>query len=195
MMSSDRMNRKEAAIYGVVTVVVLLALFALTPGPGVAGVTGPTGPTGPTGTTGTTGTTGPSGPIPTTTTTLPSQGEPVCDESFNPAGNNIPPAGLTLPGVKGGQNPDGFYIIGSTDGTDVCVTNTDGSAQFGPFESGSTVKLTEAPGKTPDEKPIGGPNSAVIDHITLDTDPRVCLVVSDVCSARCVDCLLPPPPK
>jgi hypothetical protein len=128
-----------------------------------------------------------------TTSTLP--GSPVCIESFNPAGKNIPPAGLTLPGTKGGQNPDGFYLIGSTDGTSVCVINDDGSAQFGPFISGSTVKITEAPGATPGDKPIGGPKSAVIDHITLDTDPLVCLIVGDVCSARCVSCLVPPPPK
>ena len=184
-------------MYALVAVVVLLALFALKPAPGLAGVTGATGATGTTGASGPTGPTGSttSTTPPTTTTTLPPPGEPVCNESFNPAGNNIPPAGLTLPGVKGGQNPDGFYIIGSTDGSDVCVTNADGSAEFGPFDSGSTVKLTQAPGATPDDKAIGGPNSAVIDHITLDTDPRVCLVVSGVCSARCVDCLLPPPPK
>jgi hypothetical protein len=125
----------------------------------------------------------------------PRQGQPVCVESFNPAGKNIPPAGLTLPGTKGGQNPDGFYLVGSTDGSDVCVTNADGSAAFGPFDSGSTVKLTEAPGATPNEKPIGGPKSAVIDHITLDTDPLVCLFVSGDCSDQCVSCLLPPPPK
>jgi hypothetical protein len=129
----------------------------------------------------------------TTTTTL--GGKPKCEESFNPAGKNIPPAGETLPGTKGGQNPDGFYVIGSTNGADVCVTNNDGSAQFGPFESGVTVKITEAPGATPEDKPIGGPNSAVVDHITLDTDPLVCVVVGDVCSARCVSCLVPPPPK
>ena len=53
---------------------------------------------------------------------------------------------------------------------DVFVTNASNSVTFGPFASGSVVKITEAPGATPSSKPMGGPNSAVAAHIKLDSD-------------------------
>ena len=124
-----------------------------------------------------------------------------CVESVNPSGKNIPPAGsTTLPGSKGGKNDDGFYAISgqdAEDGTaDVFVTNASGSATFGPFPSGSVVKLTEAPGKkTPTSKPMGGPNSAVAAHITLDSDAFVFAVDSTGAASPLVSCLVPPPPK
>jgi len=43
-----------------------------------------------------------------------------CIEYVNPHGQTIPPAGsTTLPGPKGGQNEDGFYLLGATDLTAV----------------------------------------------------------------------------
>lgn len=123
--------------------------------------------------------------------------EAFCTESVNPAGKKIPPAGsTTLPGPKGGQNEDGFYELGSVDAEAmVFVSNASGSAVFGPFPSGTVVKITEAPGATPKSKPIGGPNSAVAAHITLDSDPVVFAVDSSGLVSAPVDCLVPPPPK
>lgn len=123
-----------------------------------------------------------------------------CVESVNPAGKKIPPAGsTTLPGSKGGKNEDGFYqLIGEDleDGTaDVFVRNVSGSATFGPFASGSTVKITEDPDATPVSKPMGGPNSAVAAHIILDSDAIVFAVDSFGAVSPEVSCLVPPPPK
>jgi hypothetical protein len=123
-----------------------------------------------------------------------------CTESVNPAGKVTPPAGsTTLPGSKGGQNEDGFYkIIGvDTEDTtvDVFVTNASGSATFGPFPSGSVVKITEATGATPSSKPMGGPSSAVAAHITLDSDAFVYAVDSFGVSSLVDSCLVPRPPK
>jgi hypothetical protein len=102
----------------------------------------------------------------------------MCMESVNPSSYKIPPAGsTTLPGSQGGDNEDGFYALIGQDAEDgtapVFVTNASGSATFGPFSSGSVVMITEAPGRTPTAKSIGGPNSAVAAHITLDSDAFV----------------------
>jgi hypothetical protein len=126
-----------------------------------------------------------------------------CTESVNPAGKTIPPDGkTTLPEPKGGQNEDGFYVlraIDDEDGTlDVWVTNASGLALFGPvfgpFASETTVKITEAPGATPNAKPMGGPSSAVAAHIKLDTD-AVVFAIDSAGALSSVNCLVPPPPK
>jgi hypothetical protein len=115
-----------------------------------------------------------------------------CVENVNPHGQNIPPAGsTTLPGPKGGQNEDGFYKIGSSNGSAVTVVT--GGVTFGPFPSGSVVKYTQAPGSTPTSKKIGSENGqagAVIVHIT---GPDELVVVSSDGSRQ--TCLVPPPPK
>jgi hypothetical protein len=117
---------------------------------------------------------------------------PFCTESVNPHGQNTPPAGsTTLPGPNGGQNEDGFYLIGSDVGTAVSVVT--GGVTFGPFPSGSVVKYTQAPGATPSIKTIGsttGQAGAVIVHITGPDE----LVVRSV-DGNTVTCFVPPPPK
>jgi hypothetical protein len=123
-----------------------------------------------------------------------------CDESVNPSGGKVPPAGhTTLPGPKGGQNEDGFYqLIGldAEDGTaPVFVSNASGSVVFGPFASGSVVKITEDPDATPISKPMGGPNSAIAAHIILDSDAVVFAVDSFGAVSPSVGCLVPQPPK
>jgi hypothetical protein len=123
-----------------------------------------------------------------------------CVESVNPSGKRIPPAGrATLPGPKGGQNEDGFYALFGEDAEDgtapVFVTNGSGAVTFGPFVSGSVVKVTEAPGAEPTSKPMGGPNSAVAAHIKLDSDAFVFAVDGFGEMSPVVSCLVPPLPK
>jgi hypothetical protein len=117
---------------------------------------------------------------------------PFCTESVNPHGQNTPPAGsTTLPGPNGGQNEDGFYLIGSDVGTAVSVVT--GGVTFGPFPSGSVVKYTQAPGATPSSTTTGSVNGqagAVIVHIIGPDE----LVVRSV-DGTTVTCFVPPPPK
>ncbi len=63
--------------------------------------------------------------------------EAECIETTNPHGKNVPPAGsTTLPGPKGGQNEDGFYLLGATDDVDpdpqIFVVDTGTGPSSGP---------------------------------------------------------------
>jgi hypothetical protein len=119
-----------------------------------------------------------------------------CVETTNPHGKTIPPAGQTEPGTnpKSGQNPDGFYLIGTTSGEDVVFVEDGGSGTiFGPFAPGTKIKYTQAPGATPGEQKIGSTNGeagAVAVHITGTGDA---FVFSG--NGVRVPCLVPPPPK
>jgi hypothetical protein len=119
-----------------------------------------------------------------------------CVETTNPHGKTIPPAGQTAPGTnpKSGQNPDGFYLIGTTSGEDVVFVEDGGSGTiFGPFAPGTKIKYTQAPGAIPGEQKIGstsGQAGAVTAHITGTGDA---LVFSG--NGVRVPCLVPPPPK
>jgi hypothetical protein len=124
----------------------------------------------------------------------PPDGAALCEESVNPHGQTIPPAGSsTLPGPQGGQNEDGFYLISSTTGVDVIVVDTGSGTEFGPYPSGTVVKYTEANGATPTEKTIGstsGQAGAVLVHITGTGDMGVRTSDSGI-----TVCFVPPPPK
>ena len=119
---------------------------------------------------------------------------PICEESVNPHGETVPPAGsTTLPGPRGGQNEDGFYAIGSDTGVDVFVVDLGTGTTFGPYPAGTVVKYTQAPGATPSEQKIGsdsGQAGAVEVHIRGQGDMGVRTADSGV-----VECLVPPPPK
>ncbi len=115
-----------------------------------------------------------------------------CQPTTNPSGKNVPPAGNN---PASGQNPDGFYILLATDLVDpnpeIRVADTGSSFVAGPYSSGTKIKLTQAPGATPNAKP--GPGD--IDwHITLKGDAIVIATDDSGNSAR-VLCLVPPPPK
>jgi hypothetical protein len=127
-----------------------------------------------------------------------------CVESVNPHGKTVPPAGYsTLPGPKGGKNEDGFYRICASDNVDpapdIYVGTNCANPEFGPFSSGTVVKITQAPGAAPSIKKIGSTNGqagAVAWHITLPTDPVIKAVDSSgnyKCCSCC--CPVPPPPK
>lgn len=124
----------------------------------------------------------------------------LCIETVNPAGKNVPPAGsTTLPGPKGGQNEDGFYQLLGMDILDpspqVFVNDTGSGTIFGPFANGTRIKYTEANGATPNQKSIGGPNSAVAWHITGTGDAAVYAVNNANIKSAEVLCKVPPPPK
>lgn len=128
--------------------------------------------------------------------------EAACTESVNPHGKKIPPAGsTTLPGSRGGQNEDGFYLLEAEDDSglpvEIVVMNLSGSFTSAAYLSGTTVKITEAPGAIPSEKPMGSSNGlagAVASHITLDSDAVV--VATDAAGNETrVTCFVPPPPK
>jgi len=119
-----------------------------------------------------------------------------CAEYVNPHGATIPPAGQTAPGTnpKSGQNPDGFYQIGSTDGSQVYVIDTATGTKFGPYPNGTVIKYTEANGGDPKTLTIGSTNGqagAVQVHIFGRGDPAV----QSVNGGTLTVCYVPPPPK
>ena len=115
-----------------------------------------------------------------------------CTPTTNPGGKNIPPAGNN---PSSGENPDGFYVLGATDAVDpnptVTVSDTRSSFVAGPYASGTKIKLTQAPGATPNVKPGAG---AIDWHITLKGDAVVTATDSSGNTAS-VTCHVPPPPK
>jgi hypothetical protein len=126
-----------------------------------------------------------------------------CTETTNPAGKTVPPAGsTTLPGPKGGQNEDGFYLLSAKDVAPVPLTPdpnpkiyvADSGSTFvsGPYANGDKVKITQAPGATPNDKPMAGVIAA---HITLKGDALVYAVDASGNVSAKVSCKVPPPPK
>lgn len=115
-----------------------------------------------------------------------------CVKGVNPSGENIPPA-------NGGQRPNGFYQLLATDKFDpnplIFVKDMGSGTIFGPFSSGTTIKYTQALGATPDEKEMGGPDSAVAMHIKGTGDAAVYSVNFVNNKSPEVSCLVPPPPK
>jgi uncharacterized protein YegL len=126
-----------------------------------------------------------------------------CEETVNPHGKTVPPAGsTTLPGPKGGQNEDGFYKLTAIDAFDpnprIFVLDTGSGVVFGPFPSGTVVKYTEAAGATPKIKKMGstqGQAGAVNWHIIGNGDMNVYAEDAAGNRADCTSCLVPPLPK
>jgi hypothetical protein len=115
-----------------------------------------------------------------------------CTPTTNPSGKNIPSAGNN---PKSGQNPDGFYLLTASDAVDpnpqIRVADTGSSFVAGPYLSGTTIKLVQAPGGTPNVKPGVG----VIDwKITLKGDALVSATDASG-NTSTVSCKVPPPPK
>jgi len=113
-----------------------------------------------------------------------------CDKGVNPAGNQTgtkPNAGYA----------DGFYQLNATDNLDpnpmIYIRDTgDSSVNFGPYPSGTTIKLTQAPGAAPSVSPGTG---AVDYKVKLRGDAQ--LVATDAAgnvSATAL-CLVPPAPR
>ncbi len=115
-----------------------------------------------------------------------------CVPTTNPAGKVVPPAGNN---PKSGQNPDGFYQLLAADNCDpnpaIYVADSASAFTAGPFQSGDKVKITQAPGVTPVQKPGAG---VIVAHILLKGDAVVVAVDASGNMARCM-CLVPPAPK
>jgi hypothetical protein len=103
-----------------------------------------------------------------------------------------------------GPNPDGtivpapeagFRTLRASDivdtAVDIFVTDNASTAKFGPYPSGTNIKLIQAPGATPAAKPGQG---AVNWIINLKGD-AVLLAVDNFGNTATVTCLVPPPPK
>ena len=116
-----------------------------------------------------------------------------CRPTTNPGGKNVPKAGTN---PKSGQNPDGFYILRVSDNLDpnpqIFVHDSASAAVFGPFADGTRIKLTQAPGAKPSQKPGAG----VIDwKIKLKGDAELFFVDASGNVSGPVTCRVPPPPK
>ncbi len=116
-----------------------------------------------------------------------------CAPTTNPSGKNVPQAGNN---PSSGQNPDGFYVLTAVDAVDpnplITLADSGSSATFGPFQSGTKIKLTQAPGSTPSEKP----GARDIDfHITIKGDALVTATDASGNTSAPISCLVPPPPK
>lgn len=72
-----------------------------------------------------------------------------CEQGPNPSGN-----------VPQGGDPDGFFMVTASDNVDptveVWVEDTGSDAVFGAYASGTTLKITQAPGATPKETAFQG---------------------------------------
>lgn len=109
-----------------------------------------------------------------------------CRPTNNPGGGTVPPA----------DNEDGFFVLTATDAVDpnpqVYVADSASAAVFGGFAGGTKIKLVQAPGATPNQKPGVGD----IDwRITLKGDALVHGVDASGNQSDPVSCLVPPPPK
>ncbi len=115
-----------------------------------------------------------------------------CIAGVNTSGENIPPAGEKSPG----QNEDGFYQIFATDNVDAEDTLDIYINGFGAFESGDTVKITEAPGAKEDKMQKIGSNKLdfVVAHLILKTD-AVLTVTDSAGNESSITCYVPPVPK
>lgn len=116
-----------------------------------------------------------------------------CPATTNPSGNNVPKAGSN---PSSGQNPDGFYRLTASDSVDpnptITIHDTGSSATFGPFPSGTTIKLTQAPGATPGQQP----GSGVVDwHITTKGDASVTATDASGNTSAPILCRVAPAPK
>ena len=116
-----------------------------------------------------------------------------CAPTTNPSGANVPSAGNN---PKSGQNPDGFYVLTASDAVDpsprLTLADSGSAATFGPFADATKIKLTQAPGATPSQKP----GSGVIDwEIKLKGDGRLTATDASGNTSAPVWCKVPQPPK
>ncbi|MGH9136654.1 MAG: hypothetical protein ACRD0G_06355 [Acidimicrobiales bacterium] len=117
--------------------------------------------------------------------------EPACTAGPNPNGNRPPgarPQGTTV--------SHGYFTVSATDVIDpdpqVFVRDTGSGTVFGPFASPTNIKWTQAPGGTPGQQAMGGPNSVVPWHLTGNGDAEVFAVDASGNVSDPVLCTVPP---
>lgn len=125
-----------------------------------------------------------------------------CVPTTNPAGDHVPNAGDGQgSNANSGKNPDGFYELLANDncepadGSEIWIKDSSegpcgGAFAAGPYPSGTTVKLTQSPGKNA-VKPMAGVIAA---HINTKGEP-VMVVTDPSGNTACSLCFVPPPPK
>ncbi|MFC1916902.1 hypothetical protein ACFLX1_02095 [Chloroflexota bacterium] len=128
-----------------------------------------------------------------------------CLENVNPHGQKTPPAGsTTLPGSKGGQNEDGFYLLDAEDlvwpdaALVIYVTDMGSGTVFGPYTVGTVIKYTESAEAIPEAKKIGsekGKAGAVAVHIIGNGDAMIVATDGSGNDSDPSVCLVPQPPK
>jgi len=115
-----------------------------------------------------------------------------CDETTNSSGKNTPKAGKNA--GKSGQNPDGFYLLGGSDGesglASLVLTDTGSDAAFS-FDPGTSIKLIQANGATPNVKPGSGSTDW---KVQLKGD-GVVVATDNVGNTSSTTCRVPQPPK
>jgi hypothetical protein len=116
--------------------------------------------------------------------------EASCDPTTNPAGKKVPPAG----GKPGKQNPDGFYVLTASDNVDptvdIFLVDDVSGTVFGPFETGTKIKLVQAPGAKPALKPGAG----AIDWKVRFKGDAILSVTDAAGNTTEVSCRVPPKP-
>lgn len=104
-----------------------------------------------------------------------------CPQGPNPAGK-----------VSSPSNQDGYYRMIATDDADpgvrIWVRDTASNLRFGPYTSGTTFKLTQAPGGKVEVKPFTG---AVLNKFTLNGDAELIGIDASGNTSRTV-CSVPP---
>ncbi|MEN3310051.1 MAG: hypothetical protein V7603_6253 [Micromonosporaceae bacterium] len=112
---------------------------------------------------------------------------PSCAQTNNPSGGTTPPA----------KNEDGFFVLKAKDIADpsavvYIIDSADTSVKFGPYPSGTKIKLVQAPGAPQNVKPGSGD----IDYkVTLKGDALIVGADRYGNVSAPVTCLVPPPPK
>jgi len=116
-----------------------------------------------------------------------------CGPGINPSGNNKPNAGNN---PASGQNPDGFYEVRAKDNCDpnpkIYIRDSASSFVAGPFANGDQLKITQAPGVTPQQKPGAG---VIVAHLQLKGDALLYAVDADGNASVPQKCFVPPLPK
>lgn len=132
-------------------------------------------------------------------------GKPAGDEFNEQITVRVNDVVAPTPTCAPGPNPDGhtpkpseagFLTLTAVDNVDaapkVFIRDTGSPANFGPYPSGTTIKLTQAPGSTPSDTPGTGD---VDRKIKLKGDLQLVAVDAAGNVSAPVTCLVPPPPK